>query len=84
MTVADQSPGTVNETRSAILDAEVVSVLAEKLDDFKTLMQDSTAVEGNTASGPTDSHFAVALLGRCLQGWGGRSPSSSSRRSSRT
>jgi hypothetical protein len=55
-----------NETRRAILDAEVALVLAEKLDDFSTLMQDSTAVEGNT-EWPTDSRLTVARLARCLQ-----------------
>jgi IS5 family transposase len=65
-TMTELTNAVTNETRSAILDAEVALVLAEKLDDFKTLMQDSTAVEGNT-EWPTDSRLAVALLGRCLR-----------------
>jgi IS5 family transposase len=65
-TLTELTNAVTNETRSAILDAEVALVLAEKLDDFSTLMQDSTAVEGNT-EWPTDSRLTVALLGRCLR-----------------
>lgn len=54
-----------NETRQRILDAQVADVLRMKLDDFSTMMQDSTHVEGNT-EWPTDSRTMVALLARVL------------------
>jgi hypothetical protein len=54
-----------NETRQRILDAQVADVLRMKLDDFSTMMQDSTHVEGNT-EWPTDSRTMVALVARVL------------------
>lgn len=54
-----------NETRQRLLDAQVAQVLCLKLDDFKTMLQDSTHVEGNTAW-PTDSRLMVALVTRLL------------------
>jgi hypothetical protein len=54
-----------NETRLRILDAQVADVLSLKLDDFSTMMMDSTHVEGNTVW-PTDSRTMVALVARIL------------------
>jgi Transposase DDE domain len=54
-----------NETRQRILDAQVAHVLGMKLDDFSTMLQDSTHVEGNTVW-PTDSRTMVALVARVL------------------
>lgn len=53
-------------TRSAFLDAEVRMILREGLDDFSTMIQDSTSVEGNT-EWPTDSRLVVKLLHRILR-----------------
>ena len=55
-----------NETRQRILDAQAADVLGMKLDDFSTMMQDSTHVEGNTVW-PTDSRTMVALVARVLR-----------------
>lgn len=55
-----------NETRLRILDAQVAQALRLKLDDFETMLQDSTHVEGNTAW-PTDSRLMVALATRLLR-----------------
>lgn len=49
-----------NDTRQRILDAQTAFILKLKLDDFTTLVGDSTHVEGNTAW-PTDSRLMVAL-----------------------
>lgn len=49
-----------NDTRQRILDAQTAYILKLKLDDFRTLLGDSTDVEGNTAW-PTDSRLLVAL-----------------------
>jgi Transposase DDE domain len=54
-----------NETRLRILDAQAAHVLGMKLDDFSTMIQDSTHVEGNT-TWPTDSRTMVALVARIL------------------
>ena len=54
-----------NETRQRILDAQAAHVLGMKLDDFSTMIQDSTHVEGNTAW-PTDSRTMVVLVARML------------------
>ena len=48
-----------------MLDAQVADVLRMKLDDFSTMMQDSTHVKGNT-EWPTDSRTMVALVARVL------------------
>jgi len=55
-----------NETRQRILDAQAADVLGMKLDDFSTMMQDSTHVEGNTVW-PTDSRTMEALVARVLR-----------------
>lgn len=55
-----------NETRQRILDAQVAHALHLKLDDFTTMLQDSTHVEGNT-EWPTDSRLMVGLVTRVLR-----------------
>jgi IS5 family transposase len=55
-----------NETRQRILDAQVAQVMRIGWDDFSTMLQDSTHVEGNTAW-PTDSRLMVALVARVLR-----------------
>lgn len=55
-----------NETRDMILSAQVRTVLREGWDDFKKLLQDSTAVEGNT-QWPKDSQLMVDLLARAIR-----------------
>ncbi len=55
-----------NQTRQQILDAQVALVLGLGWDDFSTMLQDSTHVEGNTAW-PTDSRLLVALTRRMLR-----------------
>jgi IS5 family transposase len=55
-----------NETRELIVDAQVRQALSEGFDDFSTLYQDSTAVQGNT-QWPKDSHLMVDLVARVLR-----------------
>lgn len=55
-----------NETRLLLLDAQLSRALRLKLDDFKTLLQDSTHVDGNTAW-PTDSRLMVDLVSRLIR-----------------
>lgn len=55
-----------NESRSLLLDAQVRQALADEVDDFDVMLQDSTAVEGNVAW-PTDSRTMVALVERMLR-----------------
>jgi len=55
-----------NETRELILSAQVRAVLDEGWDDFDRLLQDSTAVEGNT-QWPKDSQLLVDLVVRVLR-----------------
>jgi IS5 family transposase len=55
-----------NETRLLLLDAQLARALRLKLDDFKTLLQDSTHVDGNTAW-PTDSGLMVDLVSRLIR-----------------
>jgi len=55
-----------NETREYILDAQLRAVLGEGWDDFTRLLQDSTAVEGNT-QWPKDSQLMVDLVARALR-----------------
>jgi IS5 family transposase len=55
-----------NETRSLVLEAQLARALHLKLDDFKTIFQDSTHVEGNTAW-PTDSRLMVDLVARLIR-----------------
>jgi IS5 family transposase len=55
-----------NETRSLVLDAQLARALQLKLDDFKTIFQDSTHVAGNTAW-PTDSRLMVELVARLIR-----------------
>lgn len=53
-------------TREALLDAEIRAVTREALDDFSTMILDSTSVAGNT-EWPTESRLVVKLLGRILR-----------------
>jgi hypothetical protein len=55
-----------NNTRRKILDAQLACVLAVRWDDFETMIQDSTHVEGNTVW-PTDSRTMVSLSLRVLR-----------------
>lgn len=55
-----------NETRLRALDAQAALVLGLGWDDFSTMLQDSTHVEGNTVW-PTDSRLLVALVSRVLR-----------------
>jgi hypothetical protein len=55
-----------NETRNLVLDAQMARALRLKLDDFKTIFQDSTHVAGNTAW-PTDSRLMVELVARLVR-----------------
>ncbi len=55
-----------NETRLLLLDAQLARALRLNLDDFKTLLQDSTHVDGNTAW-PTDSRLMVDLVSRLIR-----------------
>lgn len=55
-----------NDTRLLVLDAQVARALRLKLDDFKTFLQDSTHVDGNTAW-PTDSRLMVDLVARLIR-----------------
>jgi len=55
-----------NETRNLVLDVQLARVLHLKLDDFKTIFQDSTHVAGNTAW-PTDSRLMVELVARLIR-----------------
>ena len=54
------------ETRLLVLDAQVARALRLNLDDFKTFLQDSTHVDGNTAW-PTDSRLMVDLVARLIR-----------------
>ena len=49
-----------------MLDAQVARALSLNLDDFKTLLQDSTHVDGNT-SWPTDSKLMVDFIARLIR-----------------
>lgn len=53
-------------TRTRILGAQVTQALRLGMDDFKTLIQDSTHVEGNT-EWPTDSRLMRDLAARILR-----------------
>ena len=55
-----------NETRLLVLDAQVARAMNLKLDDFTTILQDSTHVEANTAW-PTDSRLLVDLVRRLMR-----------------
>ena len=55
-----------NATRLRILDAQAAQALHLGLDDFTTMLQDSTHVEGNT-EWPTDSRLMVGLTARLLR-----------------
>lgn len=55
-----------NETRLSLLDAQLALALRLKLDDCKTLIQDSTHVDGNTAW-PTDSRLMVDIVSRLIR-----------------
>lgn len=55
-----------NATRERILDAQIAQALRLKMDDFTTMLQDSTHVEGNT-EWPTDSRLMVAFVMRLLR-----------------
>lgn len=55
-----------NDTRLLLLDAQVSRALRLNLDDFKTFLQDSTHVDGNT-TWPTDSRLMVDLVSRLIR-----------------
>ena len=55
-----------NATRRRILDAQIARVAGLRWDDFSTMLQDSTHVEGNT-KWPTDSRLIVTLTARMLR-----------------
>ncbi len=55
-----------NETRLLVLDSQVSRALRLGLDDFKTFLQDSTHVDGNTVW-PTDSRLMVNLVSRMIR-----------------
>lgn len=55
-----------NDTRARVLDAQVRQITRAGWDDFETMLQDSTAVEGHTAW-PSDSRTLVALVERVLR-----------------
>jgi len=54
------------ETRELLLDAQIARALDLGLDDFKTFLQDSTHVAGNT-SWPTDSRLMVDIVARFVR-----------------
>ena len=53
-------------TRELIFDRQIAMVLGEELDDFKSLIIDSTAVKANSAW-PTDAKIITALLSRAAR-----------------
>lgn len=55
-----------NATRALVLDAQVRQILRAGWDDFAIMLQDSTAVEGNS-EWPTDSKTMVTLVARILR-----------------
>jgi len=55
-----------NDTRLLMLDAQVARALQLNLDDFKTFLQDSTHVDGNT-TWPTDSRLMVDIVARLIR-----------------
>jgi hypothetical protein len=55
-----------NQTRLLVLDAQTARALRLNLDDFRTFIQDSTHVDGNTAW-PTDSRLMVDLVARLVR-----------------
>jgi hypothetical protein len=55
-----------NKTRLLVLDAQISRALRLGLDDFKTFLQDSTHVDGNT-TWPTDSRLMVDLVSRMIR-----------------
>jgi len=55
-----------NQTRLLALYAQIARAMALNLDDFKTFLQDSTHVDGNTAW-PTDSKLMVNLVARLIR-----------------
>jgi len=55
-----------NETRLLVLDAQISRALRLGLDDFKTFLQDSTHVDGNT-TWPTDSRLMVDFVSRMIR-----------------
>lgn len=65
-TVYDNINVISNETRTFILDAQIRMAIDEQLDDFKTLIADSTSVEGNV-SWPKDSNLISQLLSRIFR-----------------
>lgn len=62
-TIADNINMISNKTRQLILDTQICLVLKLKLDDFRELTIDSTAVGGNI-SWPTDSKLLRDLIAR--------------------
>lgn len=74
-TILENVNAVSSSTRDLILDKQIEYILGEKLDDFKQLTIDSTAVKANSAW-PTDGKILTGLLGRAhrlgqqLQGFG--------------
>jgi len=65
-TLTETVNAVTNETRLLVLDAQVSRALQLRLDDFRTFLQDSTHVDGNTAW-PTDSRLMVDLVSRLIR-----------------
>lgn len=65
-TLSELTNAVSNETRDFIHSAQLRQVLAERWDTLDTLLQDSTAVEGNT-QWPKDSQLMVELVARVLR-----------------
>jgi len=65
-TLTELCNAVTNRTRQRILDAQVAQALHLGMDDFKTMLQDSTHVEGNT-EWPTDSRLMRDLAARLLR-----------------
>jgi len=65
-TAQENVNGVSAATRELIFDRQIAMVLGEKLDDFKSLTIDSTAVKANSAW-PTDAKILTGLLARAAR-----------------
>lgn len=65
-TLSELTNAVSNETREFILSAQLRQILGERWDPLDTLLQDSTAVEGNT-EWPKDSQLMVDLVARLMR-----------------
>jgi len=65
-TLGDNLNAITNATREFILDCEIQMALEDELDDFNTMVVDSTAVAANSCW-PTDSSMIVRLLERAFR-----------------